>query len=62
MTAALGGPADRDLVPIAYTPDDGIVFLDAGGHAWFQDTIEDPEACPFERDAAGAIARLLEQA
>lgn len=57
-----GGPAERGLVPIAYTPNDGIVFLDAAGNAWFQDTIEDTEARPSELDGAAAVARLLEQA
>jgi hypothetical protein len=48
------------LVPVAYTASDGIVFLDEGGRAWFQDTIGDEEAGPIGADGAAGVAWLLE--
>jgi hypothetical protein len=54
---------DRDgLVPVAYTANDGILFLDARGAPYYQDTIEDPRAVGLRTDAAGAVAKLLKQA
>lgn len=49
-----------DLVPVAYTSNDCIVFLDKRGVAHFQDTIEDASAKRFSATGAGAVARLLD--
>lgn len=54
-----GGRAD--LVPVAYTPTDGILFLDKAGTPYFQDTIEDVAAVKLRTTAAGAVAKLLEK-
>ena len=48
-----------DLVPIAYTSNDCIVFLDAAGAAHFQDTIEDTEATPYAANGIAALAELI---
>lgn len=51
----------RDLVPVAYTPEDGIAFLDAAGKAYYQDTIEDEKAKAFAKDGAAAVKKLSER-
>ncbi|MBL0214000.1 MAG: hypothetical protein IPQ07_08955 [Myxococcales bacterium] len=51
----------QDLVPVAYTPNDCILFLDKAGTPYFQDTIEDDTAVKLRGTAAGAVARLLER-
>jgi len=48
-----------DLVPVAYTPNDGIMFLDKAGATYFEDTIEDLVAARWKRTGAAAIAELL---
>jgi hypothetical protein len=48
-----------DLVPVAFTPNDGIVFLDRAGTAYYQDTVEDPTAKKFTTTGAAAVAKLL---
>ncbi len=50
-----------DLVPIAYTPNDGIVFLDKAGAAYYEDTIEDLVAVRWKRTGAAAVAELLKR-
>jgi len=48
------------LVPVAYSPNDAIYFLDAEGAAWAQDTIEDARAAPFAKDGDELVARIAE--
>ena len=50
-----------DLVPVAYTPNDGIVFLDKAGAAYYEDTIEDVAAVRYKRTGAAAVAELLKR-
>ena len=50
-----------DLVPVAYTPNDGIVFLDKAGAAYYEDTIEDLVAARWKRTGAAAVADLLKR-
>ena len=47
------------LVPVIYTPNDGIGFLDAQGAGWFQDTIEDLDARRVADDGAALLAGFL---
>jgi hypothetical protein len=47
------------LVPVAYTSNDGILFLDGAGRPYYQDTIEDPRAVALRTNAAGAVGTLL---
>lgn len=47
------------LVPVAYTSNDGVLFLDAKGSPYYQDTIEDVVAVKLRTTAAGAVAKLL---
>ncbi len=47
------------LVPVAYSPNDVIYFLDEAGTAWAQDTLEDPSAIPFACDGDRMVARIL---
>ncbi len=51
----------EDLVPVAYTPNDCILYLDRAGTPYFEDTIEDDTAVKLRGTAAGAVARLLER-
>lgn len=48
-----------DLVPVMYSPNDIIWFLDAGGRAWIEDTIEGPGPAPYARDGDTLVARAL---
>lgn len=48
-----------DLVPIIYTANDCIVFLDADGAAHFQDTIEFAEATPMVDSGMAALVELI---
>lgn len=59
--APRGGDAQRDLelVPVAYTQDDGICFMDKAGKIYFQDTIADMEAEPFLRTGGMLVSRLV---
>ena len=52
-----GGRAD--LVPIAYTPNDCIVYLDKAGTAHFEDTIEDSVAHRWAPTGLAAMKKLL---
>lgn len=48
-----------DLVPVVYSPNDVVYFLDASGAAWGQDTIEDTHAVPFAKDGDELVMRIL---
>jgi hypothetical protein len=47
------------LVPIAYSPNDVIYYMDANGLCWGQDTIEEHEAVPAAQAGATLVARLI---
>lgn len=52
-----GGRAS--LVPVAYSPNDLIFYLDADGSAWAEDSIEDPAAAPYAPDGDAMMKRIL---
>jgi hypothetical protein len=54
-----GGSKRRGLVPVAYSPNDVIYFLDREGHGFAQDTIEDPRALPFADGGRALVSRIL---
>ena len=47
------------LVPVAYSPNDVVYFLDAVGRGYAQDTIEDEKPVSFARDGRGLISRIV---
>ncbi len=55
-----GRPALR-LVPVAYTMNDNIVFIDKAGAFYAQDTIADATATKLRGTAAANVAKLLER-
>lgn len=52
-----GGKADR--VPIAYSPNDVIYFIDGKGVVWAIDTIEDERDARFADDADAMMTRIF---
>ena len=57
--APRGGKKTRGLVPVVYSPNDVVYFLDKQGRAYAQDTVEDAEAKPFADDGTALIARIM---
>ncbi len=57
--APRGGSKARGLVPVGYSPNDVVYFLDEQGRAYAQDTIEDPEAKPFAATGTALISRIM---
>ncbi len=57
--APRGGSKQRGLVPVVYSPNDIVYFLDAQGKAYAQDTIEDTSAAPYAENATALICRIL---
>lgn len=59
--APRGGDSQEDLglIPIVYSPNDIIYFMDPQGQCWGQDTIEEPEALPCAKDGATLVTRLI---
>ncbi|MFO0612308.1 MAG: hypothetical protein U0414_06960 [Polyangiaceae bacterium] len=55
---APGLRGDAALVPVIYSPNDVIYFLDGHGKAWCEDTIEGGLA-PYAADADRMVARVL---
>ena len=49
----------RGLVPVLYSPNDVLWYLDASGRAWGYDSIEGPGPTPYARDGDMLIARVL---
>lgn len=47
------------LVPVAYSPNDVVYFLDAVGRGYAQDTIEDDKPVSFARDGRGIVSRIV---
>jgi hypothetical protein len=56
-----GGARQRKLglVPVAYSDNDMIAYLDGEGRAWFQDTIEHDDASQVALDGRTMVARLV---
>jgi hypothetical protein len=57
--APRGGKKTRGLVPVVYSPNDVVYFLDKQGRAYAQDTVEDPEAKPFAENGSALVARIM---
>jgi len=57
--APRGGKKARGLVPVVYSPNDVVYFLDKQGRAYAQDTIEEPEAKPFAENGSALVARIM---
>ncbi|MFN8396573.1 MAG: hypothetical protein U0176_18250 [Bacteroidia bacterium] len=57
--APRGGSKARKLVPVVYSPNDVIYFLDAQGKAYAQDTIEDTKAAQFAENGKAMMCRIL---
>lgn len=54
-----GGKKTRGLVPVVYSPNDVVYFLDKQGRAYAQDTIEDSEAKPFAENGGALVSRIM---
>lgn len=52
-------PGKHQLVPVVYTTNDNVYFLDASGAAWAQDTIEDPKPARFAKNARAMLTKIL---
>lgn len=48
------------LIPVVYSPNDNIWFLDAKGAAWAQDTIEDPRPVRWAADGDEMVTRIIQ--
>ena len=58
-TGPHGGSKARALVPVVYSPNDVIYFLDKQGRAYAQDTVEDSEAKPFAENGTALVSRIM---
>jgi hypothetical protein len=54
-----GDVPEAHLVPVVYSPNDIIYFLDPMGRAYAQDTIEEPQATLFAANALAMVCRIL---
>lgn len=59
--APRGGPdqGDLQLVPVIYTPSDGIGYVDVHGAGWFHDTIESADATQVADSGAALIEAIV---
>jgi hypothetical protein len=57
--APRGGKKTLGLVPVVYSPNDVVYFLDKQGRAYAQDTVEDAEAKPFAENGTALLARIM---
>ncbi len=57
--AHAGARGKRALIPVVYTPNDVVYFLDGHGAAWAQDTIEGGAAVRFAADGDRMVARII---
>jgi hypothetical protein len=51
----------RKLVPVVYSPNDIIYFLDADGKAWAQDTIEESRATRYAESGRELVTQIVQQ-
>ncbi len=54
-----GGSKARKLVPVAYSPNDIIYYLDEHGRGYAEDTIEDEKAILFAEDGTSLVCRII---
>jgi hypothetical protein len=54
-----GGLPEQHLIPVVYSPNDIIYFLDQTGQAFAQDTIEEPQAAVFAPNALAMVCRIV---
>jgi hypothetical protein len=58
-TVPRGGSKARKLVPVVYSPNDIIYYLDEQGQAYAQDTIADLSASFYADDGTSLVCRIL---
>lgn len=58
-TAPRGGSKARKLVPVVYSPNDNIYYLDHKGRAYAEDTIEDLKASYYAEDKTSLVCRII---
>jgi hypothetical protein len=58
-TAPRGGTKRRKLVPVVYSPNDIIYYLDEHGRAYAEDTIEDLSASHYADDGTSLVCRII---
>jgi hypothetical protein len=54
-----GGSKTRKLVPVVYSPNDIIYYLDEKGRGYAEDTIENPTAVLFADNATSLVCRII---
>jgi hypothetical protein len=54
-----GGSKARKLVPVVYSPNDIIYYLDEQGRAYAQDTIEDSSAAFYANNGIALVCRIV---
>jgi len=54
-----GGGKARKLVPVVYSPNDIIYYLDEQGRGYAQDTIEDPSAMFYADNGISLVCRIV---
>jgi hypothetical protein len=57
--APRGGSKARKLVPVVYSPNDIIYYLDAQGRGYAEDTIEDPSAMFYADNGTSLVCRIV---
>ena len=53
------GGKKRKLVPVVYSPNDIVYFLDANGKAYAQDMVEDVSAAFYAENGTALVCRIL---
>ncbi|HWA35762.1 MAG TPA: leucine-rich repeat domain-containing protein [Cyclobacteriaceae bacterium] len=54
-----GGSKSRKLVPVAYSPNDIIYFLDERGNGYAEDTVEDTKATLYAETGKSLVCRII---
>src|SRR6185436_2254729 len=54
-----GGSKSRKLVPVAYSPNDIIYYLDERGKGYAEDTIEDTKAMHYANTGTSLVCRIV---
>ncbi|MFM9836737.1 MAG: leucine-rich repeat domain-containing protein [Cyclobacteriaceae bacterium] len=57
--APRGGSKARKLVPVVYSPNDIIYYLDEQGRGYAEDTIEDPSATFYADNGTSLVCRIV---
>jgi hypothetical protein len=58
-TSPRGGIEGHKLVPVVYSPNDIIYYLDEQGRGYAEDTIEDVSASPYAEDGTSLVCRIV---